>query len=45
MTLRRYYLHIPHLNIIRCYMAVSFTDAKAQAADDYLPHWNLIQWL
>jgi len=31
MTKRRYYFQIPSANVIDCVMAVSITDAKAQA--------------
>lgn len=45
MTTRRFYFTIPAANVLECVQAVSFTDAKAQAAVDWLPWWNQLQWL
>ena len=43
--MKRFYFQIPSANILECIWAVSFTDAKAIAAVEWLPWWNQIQWL
>jgi len=43
--LRRFYFQIPSANIFECVWALSFTDAKAIVARDWMPWWNQIEWL
>ena len=45
MTERRYYFQITSCNVIDCVLAVSFTDAKAQAFREYGHHWPELEWL
>ena len=42
---RRYYFQIPSANVIGCVMAVSLTDAKAQAFEAYSHTWPDLQWI
>ena len=44
-NMKRFYFQIPSANILECVWALSFTDAKAIAAAEWLPWWNQIQWL
>ena len=42
---QRFYFQIPSANVLECVMAESLTDAKSQAATEWLPFWNEIEWL
>jgi hypothetical protein len=45
MQRRRYYFQIRSANIIDCVMAVSITDAKAQAFKIYGHLWPELEWI
>jgi hypothetical protein len=45
MQERRYYFQIPSANVIGCVMAVSLTDAKAQAFEAYGHKWPELEWI
>lgn len=45
MTERRYYFQIPSANVIDCVIAVSITDAKAQAFKEYGHQWPDLEWI
>lgn len=45
MTERNYHFTIPQSNVFDYVTAVSFTDAKAKAFDEYGPMWQYIEWL
>jgi hypothetical protein len=42
---RRYYFQIQSANVIGCVMAVSITDAKAQAFEAYGHMWPELEWI
>jgi hypothetical protein len=44
-TPRRFYFRVTSCNVIECVWAHSFTDAKAKAAQEWLPWWNELEWL
>ncbi len=43
--MQRFYFQIPSANVLECVWALSFTDAKAKAALDWMPWWDQIEWL
>lgn len=43
--MRRYYFEIKGLNVIRCVQASSLTEARALAAERWLPFWRQITWV
>jgi hypothetical protein len=43
--MRRYYFEIRGCNFINYIWAQSFTEAKAAAAEFWMPWWNQIEWL
>lgn len=45
MTERRFYFEIRSANVIESIVARSLFEAKAIAAQEWLPWWNEIQWL
>ena len=45
MPKRRYYFEIPSANVFDCVMAVSITDAKAQAFEAYGHMWPELEWI
>ena len=45
MTQRRFYFQIRSANVCECITAHSLTEAKAIAADTWLPWWNELEWL
>ena len=45
ITPRRFYFRITSANICECVWARSFTEAKAEAAKEWLPWWNELEWL
>jgi hypothetical protein len=42
---RRYYFRIPSINVYQCVAARSHTEAKALAADQWLPFWAELEWI
>ncbi|ADF42488.1 hypothetical protein S-CBS3_gp30 [Synechococcus phage S-CBS3] len=42
---RRYYFQIQSANVIDCVMAISITDAKAQAFEAYGHMWPELKWI
>ena len=45
MTQRRFYFQIRSANVCECITAQSLTEAKAIAANTWLPWWNELEWL
>jgi hypothetical protein len=45
MTERRFYFTIKAANVFECVEASSLTEAKAIAAESWLPWWSEIEWL
>ncbi|NDE81338.1 MAG: hypothetical protein EB037_10555 [Actinobacteria bacterium] len=43
--LQRYWFQIKATNTVHCIHAVSFTEAKQQAAATFLANWSAIEWL
>jgi hypothetical protein len=45
MIERRYYFQIPSANVIDCVMAVSITEAKQKAFQEYGHKWPDLEWI
>lgn len=45
MTLQRFYFQIRSANVLECIWAYTLTDAKEQAAKEWLPYWAEMEWL
>jgi hypothetical protein len=45
MSLHNYYFRIRDANVYECIKAVTWTEAKAIATEEWLPYWNQIEWL
>ena len=45
MTQRRSYFQIRSANVCECVTAHSLTEAKAIAAESWLPWWSELEWL
>jgi len=45
MTERRFYFQIRTANVVECISAHSLTEAKAIAAQNWLPWWSELEWL
>ena len=45
MTPRRYYFQIKSANVVESILAHSFFEAKAIAAETWLPWWSELEWL
>lgn len=43
--IRRFYFTVRGENIFRAIRASSFTEAKALAAEVWLPYWGRIEWI
>jgi hypothetical protein len=44
-SLQRYWFQIKATNTVHCIHAVSFTEAKQEAAAAFLANWSAIEWL
>jgi hypothetical protein len=44
-TPRRFYFQIKSANVIESITAHSLTEAKAIAAESWMPWWNELEWL